>query len=130
MFVNCKGSWRKGDVPDLPGLDQAACIWKLMEHYVEYLESAADYIKHCHDKGGLGMPGVNRQRLEYIVMCFMIIFGFFSAYYEPTAFKDERQGGKSFFSNGLVNKSKSEVNKKKEQIDELFTSFYRSIKIK
>jgi len=104
----------------IPGLDTAACIWRLIETYAEELSGGASYLSKVEANGGLYAPGVNRQRMEYILVSIMNISGFFSAYYEPSAFKDEIAiASKGSSKNSKVSKTRSEIN---ELIGSLYTS--------
>jgi hypothetical protein len=72
----------------IPGLEMAACMWKLLESYKEVFETAKDEIMAV-DKYGWDHFKVSRQRIEYIIVCIMTVHGFFSAYYNCLLFRAE-----------------------------------------
>jgi hypothetical protein len=75
----------------VPGLDQSIVIWNLLESFKIPLLTAKETILHC-EKYFWGHPLVSRQSVEYVIVCIMIIQGFFVHYYNPAAFQSETEG--------------------------------------
>ena len=70
----------------IPGLDRALHLWRLLDSYQKVLQTAKeDFINAS--KLGWESPQVSRQKLEYILVCIMIIGGFFGHYYESSSFR-------------------------------------------
>ena len=69
----------------IPGLEQTAGIWKLLESYGSILNFARDDLRLV-EKLGWDSHLVKRRKIEYMVYCVMIIGGFFSRYYDPNKF--------------------------------------------
>ena len=69
----------------IPGLEQTAGIWKLIESYSLILNFARDDLRLV-EKLGWDSHLVKRRKIEYMVYCVMIIGGFFSRYYDPNKF--------------------------------------------
>lgn len=70
----------------IPGLEHTSVIWKLLESFVPVLQYAKDQIRLV-EKVGWESERVSRQRIEYIMICCMIVGGFFGRYYDPSKFR-------------------------------------------
>jgi hypothetical protein len=104
----------------IPGLEQSACIWKLLESYKLVFETAKDDILAA-DKFGWNSPKVSRQKIEYIITCVMIVHGFFGAYYHPSIFRAE-------VDRDNKNRDQTKVSMTVSQADEIITFFFYKIK--
>ena len=62
------------------GLEKTISLWKLMETYPPVFEKAKDELRVV-EKFGWKNPNVSRQRIEYMLVCVMIVCGFFGRYY-------------------------------------------------
>jgi hypothetical protein len=101
----------------IPGLDQSAEIWKLLETYRYVLANAKDELLNVH-KLGWESPNVCRQKIEYILVCVDIIGGFFTHYYQPAAFQsDDRKA-----------QTNSRIQFSLTHVDELILFFFTKIK--
>lgn len=69
----------------LPTLAEADVTWKLIESTNDVFVFARDEIRQI-ERNGWENPSSNRQRLEYMITCAMIIGGFFDRYYDPGIF--------------------------------------------
>jgi hypothetical protein len=79
----------------IPGLEQSACIWRLIESYNSVVGYAKDDVRTV-EKLGWQAPEVSRQKIEHIMVCILITGGFFSRYYDPQTFRfseHEQDGG-------------------------------------
>ena len=77
----------------VPGLENAASIWKLLEYFKLVLSVGKDEIVLA-EKQGLQSAQVNRQRIEFVIVAIKLIHGFFSYYHDANAFRpQEPQGG-------------------------------------
>jgi hypothetical protein len=69
----------------LPSLAEADVTWKLIESTNDIFIFARDEIRQI-EKNGWEHPNSNRQRIEYMITCAMIVGGFFQHYYDPGEF--------------------------------------------
>jgi hypothetical protein len=99
----------------IPGLEQSAYIWKLLETYISILGYAKDELRTV-EKLGWESPEVSRQKIEYIMVCILITGGFFSRYYDKNAFRFHEGGPVA--ANDKVHISQTQAN---ELIISLFT---------
>eukprot|EP01040_Poterioochromonas_malhamensis_P001446 gene1446-1534_t len=105
----------------IPGLDQSPDIWKLLESYKLVLMNSKDELLMV-DRSGWESAHVSRQRIEYIIVCIMIIRGFFTHYYQPAAFQnDDRE-------NRLKNQNQNKIQFSLTHVDELILYFFTKIK--
>lgn len=100
------------------GLEQASCVWKLIQSFTQVLGYAKDEIRKV-EKLGWESHEVSRQRIEYIMVCIMIAGGFFDRYYDPLTFR---------FIDGPFNTSADRVQISQTQVNELITSLFNKIK--
>lgn len=81
----------------LPGLVYAPIMWKLLQSCVEVFSTAKDELRKVERNGWTS----NRQTIEYIVVCVMIVKGFFVEYYDSTMFDQELVVNSKQSSNSL-----------------------------
>jgi hypothetical protein len=122
----------------IPGLEQVPVIWQLLESFKMDLNNAKEVLVNA-EKLGWQHPTVSRQRIEYLLVCIMIIGGFFQHYYRAGAFQES---GAAAGADGTANASMAgqgasqkatPVNKDKANIslthvDELILYFFHKIK--
>lgn len=72
----------------IPALKDAACIWKLLVAAEEVFTFAKDELRQI-EKNGWSASTSNRQRVEYMIVCAMVVESYFRAYYEPSIFKSD-----------------------------------------
>jgi hypothetical protein len=97
----------------LPGLVFAPIIWKLLQSCVDVFSSAKDELRKVERNGWVS----NRQQIEYIVVCAMIVKGFFGEYYDPATFEQEQELNMKQSSSAL----RPILPNVKQIIDQLFT---------
>ena len=72
----------------LPAFKDADCIWRLIISSEDVFTFAKEDLRAI-EKRGWDHADSNRQRVEYVVVCTMIIHGYFSYYYDNSIFKIE-----------------------------------------
>ena len=72
----------------IPGLAQSARVWKFLESTVDVFGDGCDDLKTV-EKNGWENGGVDRLKIEYMVVCAMIVAGFFQSLYDATLIKAE-----------------------------------------
>lgn len=72
----------------LPGLAFSPSIWKLLEACVDTFATAKDDLRNA-ERNGWDAPTVSRQKIEFVIVCVMIVKGFFRVYFDPVGFKRE-----------------------------------------
>ena len=97
----------------LPGLVFSPVIWKLLQSCVEVFSSAKDELRKVERNGWVS----NRQQIEYIVVCAMIVKGFFGEYYDPATFEQEQELNMKQSTTSL----KPILPNVKQIVDQLFT---------
>eukprot|EP01038_Epipyxis_sp_PR26KG_P007796 gene7796-10591_t len=71
-----------------PNLKDADCIWKFIISTQDIFSFGRDDLRQI-EKNGWDHPESNRQKIEYMLVCVMIIRGYFSDYYDVSIFKQE-----------------------------------------
>ena len=102
---------------NLPALKDADCIWKFIASTEEVFAFAKDELRQI-EKNGWSAPTSNRQKIEYMIVCAMIVNGYFSKYYDPSIFKPD-------IGQSLVGVKRVEM--KEMQANELIKSLYSKI---
>lgn len=69
-------------------LTDADVMWKLIISTIDVLGFAKDEIRLA-EKEGLHSPASHRQALEYVVVCAMIVGGFFEFYHDSATFRSD-----------------------------------------
>ncbi len=72
----------------LPSLKDAACVWSLLESFQEVFTFAKDDLRQI-EKNGWEAPTSSRQKVEYMVVCCMVVRGYFELYFDQTVFRPE-----------------------------------------
>ena len=72
----------------LPALKDAECIWKFIQSTVDVFSFAKDELRQI-EKNGWDSPSSNRQKIEYVIVCAMVVNGYFSVYYDSSIFRPE-----------------------------------------
>jgi hypothetical protein len=72
----------------IPALKDAACIWKLLQSAEEIFTFAKDELRQI-EKNGWSAPTSNRQKIEYMLVCAMVVESYFRAYYDASIFKSD-----------------------------------------
>lgn len=72
----------------LPGFKDADCTWKLLYTFPDVFLFAKDELRQI-EKNGWEAQTSNRQKIEYVLVCAVIVSGYFSEYYDHTIFKQE-----------------------------------------
>lgn len=72
----------------IPGLAQSARVWKFLETTVEVFADGCDDLKTV-EKNGWENSGVDRLKIEYMVVCAMIVAGFFQSLYDASRIKTD-----------------------------------------
>lgn len=102
---------------NLPALKDADCIWKFIASTEEVFAFAKDELRQI-EKNGWQASTSNRQKMEYMIVCAMIVNGYFSKYYDPSIFKPD-------LGQSLVGVKRVEI--KEVQANELIKSLYSKI---
>jgi len=72
----------------LPSLKDAKCVWDLLETMPEIFSFAKDDLRQIEKNGWAGTTS-NRQKIEYMIVCAQICYGYFSLYFDSTVFRPE-----------------------------------------
>jgi len=72
----------------LPSLKDAKCVWDLLETMPEIFSFAKDDLRQI-EKNGWAAASSNRQKIEYMLVCAMILVGYFTLYFDTTVFRPE-----------------------------------------
>jgi hypothetical protein len=72
----------------LPAIKDADCIWQLLAYMQDVLSFAKDDLRSI-EKNGWESPTSNRQKIEFMLVCVMIVACYFSDYYDYTIFRME-----------------------------------------
>lgn len=72
----------------IPAIKDAACIWKLLITAQDFIAFARDELRQI-EKNGWDFPTSNRQRIEYMLVCVMIVLGYFRDYYDVSIYKPD-----------------------------------------
>ena len=99
----------------LPGLTFSPKMWKLLQHCSDVLAAAKDELRHV-ERNGWDASTSSRQKIEYIVCCAMMVYGFFKLYYDAHSFTREHAATYGTNSNPLTLKQK--------EIDALITRLF------
>ena len=89
----------------LPGLTFSPKMWTLLQHCSDVLAAAKDELRHV-ERNGWEASTSSRQKIEYIVCCSMMVFGFFKLYYDARSFTREHAATYGTNSNPLHLKQK------------------------
>ena len=73
----------------IPGLAQSARCWKLLQSCVGVFKNGIEDIKLINKHNSIEACDVPRQRMEYFVVCSMIVGAFFQFLYDPMKIKGE-----------------------------------------
>jgi hypothetical protein len=72
----------------VPSLKDAALMWQFFESCPDIFVFAKDELRQI-EKNGWSASTSHRQKIEYMIVCVMIIRGYFSFYYDSTIFKPD-----------------------------------------
>jgi len=72
----------------LPSLKDAACIWELLISTQDVFMFAKDELRQV-EKNGLIAPTTHRQRLEYMIVCAKIVYGYFEFYFDSSVYRSD-----------------------------------------
>ena len=72
----------------LPSLKDAACVWKLLNSFQEVFLLGKDDLRQI-EKNGWDAASSNRQKVEYMMCCAMIVSGFFQLYYDVSIYRQD-----------------------------------------
>ena len=100
----------------IPGLAQSARVWQFLETTVEVFADGCDDLKTVEKNGWEG-SGVDRLKIEYMVVCAMIVAGFFQSLYDASLIKTE---------DTVVNDDKVQMNI--EQVNNLISEIFVKVK--
>jgi hypothetical protein len=100
----------------IPGLEQSASIWRLLESFTYVLGYAKDDLRLV-EKLGWQSPDISRQKIEWIVVCVLITGGFFNRYYDPSSFRFSEQSN-----------NPERVSISLNQVNEIMLSLFNKIK--
>lgn len=101
----------------LPAMKDANCFWLFMFSTEEVFAFAKDELRQI-EKNGWEAPTSNRQKIEYMIVCAMLVNGYFSHYYDPIIFRPDM--GQTLF--GV-----ERVQIKELQANELIKSLYSKV---
>ena len=85
----------------LPGLVYSPAMWRLVQHCMDILSTAKDDLRNV-ERNGWSAPTVSRRKMEYIMVCIMIVKGFFRVYFDPVVFRREHTATFGSQSNQLT----------------------------
>jgi hypothetical protein len=100
----------------IPGLAQSVRVWQFLETTVEVFSDGCDDLKTV-EKNGWENSGVDRLKIEYMLVCAMIVAGFFQSLYDATLIKTE---------DTVVNDDKVQMNI--EQVNNLISEIFVKVK--
>ena len=72
----------------LPSLKDAACIWRLLHSFEEVFTFAKDDLRQI-EKNTWAAATSSREKVEYMLVCAMIVQGYFELYFDDTVFRPE-----------------------------------------
>ncbi len=72
----------------LPSLKDAACIWELLVSTQDIFTFSKDELRQV-EKNGLSSPTTHRQKLEYMIVCAKIVYGYFEFYFDRTIYRSD-----------------------------------------
>ena len=72
----------------LPSLKDAACMWRLLETFSDVFTFAKDDLRQI-EKNGWAAATSSRQKVEYMLVCAMIVHGYFDLYFDTAVFRPE-----------------------------------------
>ena len=107
----------------LPGLTFSPKMWKLLQHCSDVLAAAKDEFRLV-ERNGWDAATSSRQKLEYIVACSMMVFGFFNMYYDAPSFTREHASTYGTTTNPLHMKQK-EIDALIQRLFEVMLGMYQ-----
>lgn len=72
----------------LPSLKDAACVWRLLDSFQDVFLLAKDDLRQI-EKNGWDAPSSIRQKVEYMMVCVMIVDGYFTIYYDTSIYRQD-----------------------------------------
>ena len=100
----------------VPGLERSSLMWMLLQSFKPILSSGKALLEKANTLG-LSSPDVSRQQIEYLIICIRVVAGFFTAYYDPSAIKDNTVG---------LGDAHTKLNK--TQVNEMMVEYFKHIK--
>ena len=104
----------------LPALKDANCIWQLIISTQDVFAFAKDELRQI-EKNGWSSPHSNRQEIEYMIVCAMIVHAYFVFYYDRSVFKVDMGG------QGQVAAGVDRVVLKESQANDIIKSIYLKV---
>eukprot|EP01038_Epipyxis_sp_PR26KG_P008072 gene8072-10935_t len=100
----------------IPGLASSASIWRLLLSYQKVLEEGVNNLTNLHlSWDNPKQSCLYRQKVEYCLLCIMLIKGYFSSYYDADLFGNTKDSN---------SKKGEKTNLTKSQINQLITEIY------
>lgn len=101
---------------NISGLSQSARVWKFLETTISVFADGCDDLKAI-EKNGWENSGIDRLRVEYVVVCAMIVAGFFQSLYDPSKIRAD---------DSLINNDKVQLNI--QQVNQLISEIFVKVK--
>ena len=76
----------------IPGIAHSARVWMLLDSFVDVFAGALADLRLIQEKGWEG-SGVDRQSIEYMLVCALVTGGFFQCLYDATKIREEGHKG-------------------------------------
>ena len=73
----------------IPGLAQSSRCWSMLQTTIGVFKQGIEDLKLIEKHGSLDLADVPRQRMEYLVVCAMIVGAFFQFLYDPMKIKGD-----------------------------------------
>jgi hypothetical protein len=102
----------------LPSLKDAACIWDLLVSTQDIFTFSQDELRQV-EKNGLSSPTTHRQKLEYMIVCAKIVYGYFEFYFDRTIYRAD-------MSSSAIGVARMQL--KESQCNEIIRNIFSGIK--